>query len=243
VSDDVQVELCFSDLAASTAGVVGVAPNDPIERAVTIMALREFSQLPVLSGPRDLKGIFSWKTLGEARLRGVPSEVRECLAQPKVVAIGSPVLPALPAISAEDFVLVQDHDRTICGVVTAADITLEFGWLARPFLLLGEVERRLRHLLSRAGEPNRVFAGDASFAGEVPARFEELTLGELERAFERPDVWEQLHVDLDRGEFLKTLSAVRELRNEMVHFRGDQPDRERVQTLESFARLLRLVGA
>jgi hypothetical protein len=43
----------------------------------------------------------------------VPSEVRECLTQPKVVAIGSPVLPALPAISAEDFVLVQDHDKTI----------------------------------------------------------------------------------------------------------------------------------
>jgi hypothetical protein len=243
VSDDVPVELCFSDLAASTAGVLSVAPDDSVERAVTIMALKEFSQLPVLSGPRDLKGIFSWKSLGEARLRGVPSEVRECLAQPKVVAIGSPVLPALPLISAEDFVLVQDYDRTICGIVTAADITLEFGWLARPFLLLGEVERRLRHLLGRAGEPSRIFAGDATYEGEIPARFEELTLGELERAFERPEVWNQLQVDLDRGEFLKALSAVRELRNEMVHFRGDQPDRQRLQALESFARLLRLVGA
>jgi hypothetical protein len=76
------VELCFSDLEASTGGVVAVAPTDIIELAVTRMAL-----LPVLPGPRSLKGVVKWKSLGEARLRRVPNEVRECMIPADVVRL------------------------------------------------------------------------------------------------------------------------------------------------------------
>jgi CBS-domain-containing membrane protein len=153
------VQLCFSDLEASTSGVVGVAPTDTVERAGTLMALRDFSQLPALSGPRALNGVICWKSLGEARLRGHPTEVRECMSAPNVVALASAVLPALSVVSAHDFVLVQDRDATVSGIVTAADMTLGFGWLAKPFLLLlGEVERRLRGLLSRGGRPEDLLA-------------------------------------------------------------------------------------
>jgi hypothetical protein len=207
------------------------------------MALRDFSQLPVLSWPRSLKGVISWKSLGEARLRSDPKEVRQCMSAPNVVGLASPVLPALGAISAHDFVLVQDRDATITGIVTAADMTLEFGWLAKPFLLLGEVERRLRDLLARGGRPEDVMADVVSAGEPPPSSFEEVTLGELERALERPALWQELRIDLDRVEFVKSLSEVRKLRNQMVHFRGDPPDPARLQTLESFARVLRLVGA
>jgi hypothetical protein len=72
--------------------------------------------------------------------------------------------------------------------------------------------------------------------------FEEVTLGELERAFERPAIWQTLRIDLDRSEFVQSLSEVRRLRNQMVHFRGDVPDPARLQGLELFARVLRPVG-
>jgi len=243
VSEPGSIELCFSDLEAATSGVVGVAPTDTVERAVTLMVLRDFSQLPVLSGPRSLKGAISWKSLGESRLRSYPKEVRECMKTPNVVGLASPVLPALATISAHDFVLVQDRNATLAGIVTAADITLEFGWLAKPFLLLGEVERRLRALLARGARPEDVMADVVPDGESPPSSFEEVTLGELERSFERPEIWQELRIDLDRGEFVKSLSEVRKLRNQMVHFRGEPPDPARIQTLESFARVLRLVGA
>jgi hypothetical protein len=81
------------------------------------------------------------------------------MSAPNVEAWASVVLPALSVISAHDFVLVQDRDATVSGIVTAADMTLGFGWLAKPFLLLlGEVERRLRGLLSRGGRPEDLLA-------------------------------------------------------------------------------------
>lgn len=242
LSEEVSMELRFSDLEASTSGVMGVAPTDTVERAVTLMALHNFSQLPVLSGPRSLRGVISWKSLGEARLHSDPTEVRECMCAPNVVALTSPVLPELTSISTHDYILVQDRVATVSGIVTAADMTLEFGLLAKPFLLLGEVERRLRDLIARGGEPSELLRDLVLQGGRAPSSFEEMTLGELERAFERPAIWQKLGIDLDRSEFVKSLTGVRKLRNQMVHFRDDVPDPTSLQALESFARVLRLIG-
>lgn len=161
---------------------------------------------------------------------------------PNVVMLESPVLAALDSISTHDFVLVEERDGTVAGIVTAADITVEFGWLAKPFLVLSEVERRLRQLLARGGKSSELLVELFPDVSRSPSSFEEWTLGELERAFQCPELWKRLRIDLDRREFVKSLSRVRELRNELVHFRASRVDPAGLQVLESFARVLRLLG-
>ncbi len=44
-----------------------VAPDASFEEAITLMLIQDFSQLAVMSGPRDLKGAVSWKSIAKAR--------------------------------------------------------------------------------------------------------------------------------------------------------------------------------
>lgn len=41
-----------------------VKPDATLRQAITLMLANDFSQLPVMTGPRDVKGIVSWKTIG-----------------------------------------------------------------------------------------------------------------------------------------------------------------------------------
>jgi CBS domain-containing protein len=56
-----------SKLAAANLGVVSVKPDSTIEQVVTLMLERDFSQVPVMTTERDVKGIVSWGSIG-ARL-------------------------------------------------------------------------------------------------------------------------------------------------------------------------------
>src|SRR3546814_7704843 len=47
------------------------------------------------------------------------------------------------------FVLVRAHDKTISGIVTAADLSLQFRTLTEPFLLLSEIETHGRTIVGK----------------------------------------------------------------------------------------------
>jgi predicted transcriptional regulator len=65
------------------------------------MLLRDFSQLPVMSGEREVKGIVSHKSILECLARGtdLDGEVRECMETPAFeISIDSPLLDAIDEI-------------------------------------------------------------------------------------------------------------------------------------------------
>jgi CBS domain-containing protein len=51
-------------LDAANKPVLSVALNHSIEHAVTQMLVNGFSQLPVMQGERDVKGILTWESIG-----------------------------------------------------------------------------------------------------------------------------------------------------------------------------------
>src|SRR5947207_1706486 len=53
-------------LAAATNRPVTVQPNTPIDEAIALMLLHDYSQLPVISGDRTVKGMVSWRSIGKA---------------------------------------------------------------------------------------------------------------------------------------------------------------------------------
>src|SRR5262245_47875706 len=75
VSDHAQVQIvsstAFADptfrvskLAAANRAPVSLQPDSTITEAVTLMMANDFSQLPVFSGDRNVKGAVSWRSIG-----------------------------------------------------------------------------------------------------------------------------------------------------------------------------------
>src|SRR5205807_6075990 len=54
----------ISKLAAANRPVVSVGPDSTLQEAVTVMLSRDFSQLPVMTSDREVKGVISWASIG-----------------------------------------------------------------------------------------------------------------------------------------------------------------------------------
>src|SRR6185436_17650138 len=125
-----------------------VAPDAVLQQAVTQMLTKDYSQLPVMTGSRDVKGLVSWRSIGSRMALKRPCKtVKDCMDDVPVLSSDEPLLSAIGVIASRDCILVQASDKTICGIVTAADLSVQFRLLAEPFLLVGEIERGVRHIL------------------------------------------------------------------------------------------------
>ena len=225
-------------LTAAHNKPVRVAPNDSIERATTIMRAEDFSQLPVMTTNKKVKGIISWRSLGKAFADGeTPEQVRECMEESHEIDINSTLIEAMREIRAHDYVLVRGKDKAVTGIVTATDLGDEFRKLAHPFLLIGEIEHHLRNLvrgLFTVEEFTKVSKGERIVKGPS-----DLTLGDYCQLLGTEAAWKKLKVCMDRKEFIKRLDEVRNIRNDIMHFSLDEFESEKLDELEKLVRLLR----
>jgi CBS-domain-containing membrane protein len=129
---------------------VSVAPDDTVSEAITVMIKNDFSQLPVMTSERDVKGLFSWKSLGSRlSLGGTCQFVREAKDRHYEVDDDASLFGAIDIIVEHECVLVRNSSEKICGIVTTSDLSIQFGQLGEPFLLLGEIENHLRAMVLR----------------------------------------------------------------------------------------------
>ena len=222
--------------------ITTVRPNDPLIKATTTMLINDFSQLPVTVNERDVKGMVTWRTIGQAFVLGHDtSEVRHCMDEHREVAVDAPLFDALEDIEEHGYVLVRDVDNTISGIVTASDFAAQFADRARPFLIVGEIELHLRNLVGRftleeiakaADDPNRPINGTA-----------DLNFGAYCRLLEEPGRWDRLQLGVDRATFMSHLAEARRIRNDVMHFTPDGVAPEDVQVLERIAFFLRRLTA
>jgi CBS domain-containing protein len=61
-------------LESANKPVISVKPDEPIQRAATLMLTHNFSQLPVMVNERDVKGIVTWRTIGKRFVLGKSCE-------------------------------------------------------------------------------------------------------------------------------------------------------------------------
>ena len=129
---------------------ISVKPTDPINVATTIMQMHDFSQLPVMQSDFTVDGIVSWKTIGTRTALGKEiREVRHCTDPAVEVNSDARLFDAIGDIREHGYVLVRDTRNRISGIVTTSDLADQFVQLARPFLLIGEIEGHLRNMLHR----------------------------------------------------------------------------------------------
>ncbi|MBK8070906.1 MAG: CBS domain-containing protein [Ramlibacter sp.] len=228
-------------LDAANKPPTSVKPDSTLAQAVTVMLTNDFSQLPVMTGPRDLKGIVSWKTIGSRlALKRPCTTVREAMEPAQVVSVDESLFDAIAKIASHDYVLVQAADKTFTGIVTASDFNFQFQALAEPFLLVGEIENGLRGILHQKFSLKELeeakAPGDDGRIIESPS---DLTLGEYVRLIEPEKRWKKLRIEIDRVEFLARLNRVREVRNDVMHFDPDGLDPDDLVFLREFAQFLK----
>lgn len=236
----VQVSLRVNSLASANGGVESVRLDDTLERAQALMMRKDYSQLAVQSGPRDLRGAISWESIAQAKIRKPNAGLRDAIFSPEIVGIHDDLLARIPMIVDAGFVFVQALDRQISGIVNTSDLSLEFATLAKPFFLLAEVERRLRRLIDRHFALAEIDAiVDPADAERSAASASDLTVGECIRLLEEPSRWNRLGWGLDRGIVIGQLHEIRVIRNEIMHFSPDPLDDEQIRKVELFLRSLR----
>jgi CBS domain-containing protein len=122
-----------------------VTPNTNLSVAITLMLGYDFSQLPVMIGQRDVKGVISWASIGARLALGrACTEVRECMDAPRIISSDTSIFDAIAEIVRDQYVLIRDSSNKISGIVTASDLSEQFRRLTEPFLLLGEIENHIR---------------------------------------------------------------------------------------------------
>lgn len=230
-------------LKAANGGVVSVGPNSGISEATAIMLANEFSQLPVMQGSREVKGVVSWQSLGARLALGLScDEVRQCMSAPNIIDYERSIFEAIHGIARVGYVLVQKSDRLISGIITSADLGFEFQLLAEPFLLLGEIEKHIRKLISgKFTIIDLKTVKDPVDPGREVEGLESLTLGEYMRLLQNPVNWDKLNLRIDRATFIKQFESVCKIRNRVMHFDKDSGTDD-LLTLRQFARFMQLLG-
>jgi CBS domain-containing protein len=230
----------ISRLRSANTPPVWVKPDTTVKEAITIMLARDFSQLPVMQSERDPRGIFSWKSLGSRLALGQRCiYVRECMDDHTELGPTASLYDAIPLIVKHECVLIRDTTKKIGGIVTPADLSVQFRELAEPFLLLGAIETHLRGWIALR------FTIDDMRAARDPEDTEreindvsDLTFGEYVRLLENPEKWEKLQLSIDRKTFVERLSQIRTIRNDVMHFDPDPLDPLDLEALRQFSQFL-----
>ncbi|HEY3964575.1 MAG TPA: CBS domain-containing protein [Planctomycetaceae bacterium] len=227
-------------LKAANRKPVSVTPNDTLDAAITLMLTHDFSQLPVMQGERSVKGMVSWKSIGSRLALGrTCATVLDCLEAYHELRDDASLFDAIGVIGAHDCVLVRDRENKITGLVTGADITEQFHRLAEPFLLLGEIENRVRALIfPRFTAFELAAAKDPSDTGRVVEDVSDLTFGEYIRLLENGERWSKLSLRIDRVKFIEQLGRIRDIRNDVMHFDPDGITGDSLEDLRRFSRFL-----
>jgi CBS domain-containing protein len=233
--------LRVSSLESANIALTGVTRDDSLVKAQSLMIRNDYSQLPVLSGERNLEGAVSWESISTAMMHSDDIDLRSCIVPAILVDAEDDLLTLIPRVIDAGYVFVVGSQKRISGIVTTADLSKAFQTLAGPFLLVGEAERHLKRIVNQCYTAATIKeVRDPSDNREVSAA-EDLSIGEIHRLLENRDRWGELNWKIDRNIFISALQELRDLRNEIMHFSPDPIDEETIGGARRFLKWLELL--
>jgi hypothetical protein len=231
-----------SSIPSANRGVVSVLSTDPISKATTLMSFEGYSQLAIMQGVREVRGMITWESIAKrSMLTPEPKTVADCRFDAHVIDSDASLFDAFPTIEKFGYVLARSKERTITGIVTSTDFAAELGEHSYAFMCLRTIEMLIRKKL----HPQLVLSDLSNLEEYSRARAESdpalLTFGENVRLLERDEIWGRLRVIIDKSEFIKRLLEIRDVRNEVMHFGPDPLDAGQMKSLKQMEDFLRQV--
>lgn len=229
--------------AGEGKGLISVTRDTSLTEAITLLMQNDFSQLPILSGQRDVDGIISWKSIGRALSLGKTClTVSDCKDDVVILNYDEPLFSAVKFILEKDFVLVRQKDKTISGIVTVTDIGEQFIAMAEPFLIIEQIENHIRKLLDQKFNTDEL--NFPSTYEELPRTINslaDLTFGQYVKILEDPKKFDKLKINIDRVLIVKQLDEVRKIRNDVMHFDPDGITNQNLELLRQTVAFLHTV--
>jgi predicted transcriptional regulator len=232
----------ISSIRSANLGVVSVLPTDLISKATTLMSFEGYSQLAIMQGHREVRGMITWESIARrSMLTPAPTIVADCRVDAQVIDSDASLFDAFPTIEKFGYVLARSKERTITGIVTSTDYAAELGQHSYAFMCLRTIEMLIRKKL----HPQIVPLDLANLEEYSRARTESdpdlLTFGENVRLLERDEIWGRLNIIIDKSEFTKRLHDIRDVRNEVMHFGPDPLGDDQKKSLKQMEDFLRQV--
>jgi predicted transcriptional regulator len=234
--------LTIGNLRSALGGIVSVPPTVTFEYAITLMLLNDYSQLAVIEGQRSLRGAVSWKSIAQTRQAHSAAGFSDAIIEANEVRYDKELREVLPILEASDFVFVRDASNLISGIVTTADVVQAYGELATPFFLIGELDQALRQVISRTFTIEEIISLCDPDGARKIGSFDDLSMGDYQRALENPFLWDKLGWSLERSVFIQRLNELREIRNDVMHFNPDPLPLDSVNKLRHAINVLREYG-
>lgn len=212
--------------SATVEPVITVKVSDTLDRAVALMRLHNFSQLPVMRGKgKRPYGVVSWRSIGRALLEDSAAKLEDCIDTSVAKAeLDDDLLETIDRINQDDYVLVVKGNGDISGIVTSADLGDTLAAIARPYLLVSQCEDAMRTLIRRcidlavigaADVNDATLSKDRAFKGEVA----DLPFGDLINILGLDAIWQASTFRTDPKTLRADLGLTAQLRNEIMHFR------------------------
>lgn len=225
-----------SDLPASKRGVVSVSQDATLSEAISKMALNDFSQLPVMSSDESLIGVISWKTIGNQTMIA-PKEhvVRYHMDHAATLRITDGLLESVHIILEKEFAFVIDENERVSGIVTLFDIATQFKSLAEPFVEIRYIEHSVREIIATRLDLDVLQA----IAGKNVKSEKDLGFRDYIRIFENKDLWPLLGINVDPVVFRDKFDSIRNVRNQVMHFKVGEVDPDDFKNLKALSKFFR----
>lgn len=234
--EDLPVKWSVSAVAPTDRKVQTVVNGSSLSVAITRMLATGYSQLAVVDDQGHYQGAVSWESIGRAQLATPDATLRDATVHARVVNHDDDLFTQIEEIYQRGFVFVIGEDRkTLEGIVTAHDLTRQFGALAQPFSLVEEAELRLRRQVKRTVPEELIRPHTQRWSHGVP------TFGKYVHLLKDPATFELLGWSLDHATFLELLERVVAIRNELMHFSQDRLPTSDLHTVDGFVAMLRTV--
>ncbi|WSK68972.1 hypothetical protein OG295_12480 [Streptomyces sp. NBC_01276] len=101
-----------------------------------------------------------WPGTAERSLTGRHGKApfSKAVVKAHAVSYADHLIDVPPLLEQFAFLLVKDQTNKIAGIITVAALAAEYGATARPFLLIGDLDRQLRRVISRELDLTEVIA-------------------------------------------------------------------------------------
>lgn len=229
-----------------------VESDKPLSVALSIMALNDYSQLPIVEpGTKTLCGYISWRTISETligeRLLNTVMDYGSKDYESLSVSIKKPLIEAAEMIGSTEFLLVTDKQNQVKGIVTMYDITEQYVKQTEPFLLVEEIEDGIRNLIAGNLDEEEIVKVCGLKERKNLGSVEELTFGQYIKLLDYEDngvaIFDKLRLkNIDKTEFLIKLRKIKDIRNTIMHFKPDMLKEAELDTLHSVVRFFRLIN-
>lgn len=215
--------------------VLTVSPETPVHEALQLMVRHRYSQLPVVEDGR-IRGLFSHWALAQLlstspKVDLTALEVSDVIEPARSVTVEDSLYEVLEILGERE-ALVVESPRGLQAIATAHDVLSYFYGVARPYVLLQEIELCLRAIINHCA-PGDLLAEciDNALRGfynavkgtDPPATVEEMTFEDYRTLIISKKNWGHFAgvIGSNREIVGAKLQRIGKIRNRVFHFRRD----------------------